>query len=82
MPGHRFFDVALLDPPRAGAQGLLQKLVVTRPRAIVYLSCDAVTLARDLRTVVGKGYRVERVQPYDMFPGTDHVETLAVLIRA
>jgi len=45
VPGHRFFDVALLDPPRAGAQGLLPKLAVTRPRAILYLSCDPVTLA-------------------------------------
>jgi tRNA/tmRNA/rRNA uracil-C5-methylase (TrmA/RlmC/RlmD family) len=82
VPGRRFFDVALLDPPRAGAQGLLQKLVVTRPRAILYLSCDPVTLARDLRTVAGKGYSVARVQPYDMFPGTDHVESLAVLLRS
>ncbi|MES2641462.1 MAG: hypothetical protein V4850_18365 [Myxococcota bacterium] len=81
VPGHRFFDVAVLDPPRAGAPGLLQKLAVTKPRAIVYLSCDAVSLARDLRGVVGAGYRVERLQPYDMFPGTDHVETLAVLMR-
>ncbi len=82
VPGHRFFDVALLDPPRAGAQGLLQKLVVTRPRAILYLSCDPVTLARDLRGVATSGYRVASVQPYDMFPGTDHVETLVVLVRS
>lgn len=81
-PGQRFFDVAVLDPPRAGAPGLLQKLVVTRPRAILYLSCDAVSLARDLRSVVaGGGYRVERLALYDMFPGTEHVETLAVLLR-
>ncbi len=81
VAGHRFFDVALLDPPRAGAPGLLPKLVVTRPRAIVYLSCDPATLARDLRTVLAAGYRITRVQPYDMFPGSDHVETLAVLVR-
>lgn len=81
VAGHRFFDVALLDPPRAGAPGLLQKLVVTRPRALVYLSCDPATLARDLRPALGAGYRLERVQPYDMFPGSDHVETLAVLVR-
>ena len=83
VAGHRFFDVALLDPPRAGALGLLQKLALTRPRAILYLSCDPVTLARDLRSIVPKGgYRVDYVQPYDMFPGSDHVETLAVLVRA
>lgn len=82
VPGHRFFDVAVLDPPRAGAPGLLPKLLVTRPRAILYLSCDPVSLARDLRAVTSGGYRVERLQPYDMFPGTDHVETLAVLLRS
>jgi 23S rRNA (uracil1939-C5)-methyltransferase len=81
VPGQRFFDVALLDPPRAGAPGLLAKLMVTRPRAFVYLSCDPATLARDLRVAVAGGYRIDRVQPYDMFPGTEHVETLAVLVR-
>lgn len=81
-PGERFFDVALLDPPRAGAQGLLPRLAVTRPRALIYLSCDPVTLARDLRTGIDAGYRLARVQPYDMFPGTEHVETLALLLRA
>lgn len=80
-PGERFFDVALLDPPRAGAPGLLPKLVLTRPRAILYLSCDPVTLARDLRQAVERGYRITLVRPYDMFPGTEHVETLAVLER-
>lgn len=79
-PGEAFFDVAVLDPPRAGAPGLLQRIVVTRPRAILYLSCDPATLARDLGTL--KGYRIVEVQPYDMFPGTEHVETLVVLERA
>lgn len=79
--GERFFDVLMLDPPRAGAQGLLPRLAVTRPRAILYLSCEPTTLARDLGPVLAQGYRVERVQPYDMFPGTEHVETLVVLLR-
>lgn len=81
-PGQTFFDVAVLDPPRAGAPGLLERLMVTRPRAILYLSCDPGTLARDLGALRGKGYRVRYLQPYDMFPGTDHVETLAVIDRA
>jgi 23S rRNA (uracil1939-C5)-methyltransferase len=79
--GEHFFDVAILDPPRAGAPGVLPKLLVTRPRALVYLSCEPSTLARDLQPVVAAGYRVTRVQPYDMFPGTDHVETLVVVER-
>jgi 23S rRNA (uracil1939-C5)-methyltransferase len=80
-PGHRFFDVVVLDPPRAGAPDLLPKLAITRPRAMIYLSCDPATLARDLRGALSAGYRIERVQPYDMFPGTEHVETLVVLLR-
>lgn len=80
--GDAFFDVVVLDPPRAGAPGVLAQLAVTRPRAILYLSCDPVTLARDLATVTRRGYRLVEVQPYDVFPGTLHVETLAVLHRA
>ncbi len=80
--GEHFFDVAVLDPPRAGALGVLPKLLVTRPRAILYLSCEPSTLARDLRPALAAGYRLTRVVPYDMFPGTEHVETLAVLERA
>lgn len=79
--GSAFFDVAVLDPPRAGAPGVLPTLALTRPRAIVYLSCEPTTLARDVRPLLRSGYRVERVQPYDMFPGTTHVETLLVLVR-
>jgi hypothetical protein len=80
-PGQTFFDVAILDPPRAGAPGVLERLTVTRPRLILYLSCDPATLARDLGTLP-RGYRVTRLQPFDMFPGTEHVETLAVIERA
>jgi 23S rRNA (uracil1939-C5)-methyltransferase len=79
VAGEVFFDVALLDPPRAGAPGVLAKVALTRPRAILYLSCDPVSLARDLSEL--RGYRVEAVQPYDMFPGTEHVESLALLLR-
>jgi tRNA/tmRNA/rRNA uracil-C5-methylase (TrmA/RlmC/RlmD family) len=79
--GKYFFDVALLDPPRAGAPGVIPTLLTTRPRAVLYLSCEPATLARDLRPALQAGYRVTRVQPYDMFPGTEHVEVLAVLER-
>lgn len=79
--GEVFFDVAVLDPPRAGAPGLFRALCLTRPRALLYLSCDPVTLARDLATLLPLGYRLTSVQPYDMFPGTDHVETLVVAER-
>ena len=77
--GDHVADVILLDPPRAGAPGLLPELALGRPRAIVYLSCDPVTLARDVAGLAG--YNIELVEPWDMFPGTEHVETLVVLTR-
>jgi 23S rRNA (uracil1939-C5)-methyltransferase len=78
-PGEAFFDVAILDPPRAGAPGLLERLAVTRPAAILYVSCNARTLGRDLAHV--RGYAVEEVVVFDMFPQTEHAEVLAVLAR-
>jgi 23S rRNA (uracil1939-C5)-methyltransferase len=80
--GERFFDVALLDPPRAGAPGLVAELVLTRPRAIAYVSCNPVALARDLRPALRGGYEVERLEAYDFFPQTEHVEVLCVVGRA
>jgi 23S rRNA (uracil1939-C5)-methyltransferase len=78
--GDHVADVILLDPPRAGAQGVLKEHALTRPRAFVYVSCDPVSLARDLASV--EGYTLAHVEPWDMFPFADHVETLAVLLRA
>jgi tRNA/tmRNA/rRNA uracil-C5-methylase (TrmA/RlmC/RlmD family) len=79
--GEHFADVVILDPPRAGAPGLLPKLLLTRPRAVVYLSCEPTTLVRDLGPVLAAGYALTSVRPWEMFPGTDHVETLVVAER-
>jgi len=80
--GEHFFDLAILDPPRAGAPGVLQELMVTRPRTILYLSCDPKSLARDLLRSQGCGYRVAALELFDMFPQTSHVETLCILERS
>jgi 23S rRNA (uracil1939-C5)-methyltransferase len=76
------FDLAVLDPPRAGAAEILPSLIKLAPRAIAYVSCDPVTLSRDLRTLCQQGYALDGVQAFDMFPGTHHVEALAWVSRA
>ncbi|HET9929323.1 MAG TPA: RsmD family RNA methyltransferase, partial [Polyangiaceae bacterium] len=75
------FDLVLLDPPRAGAQPLLEPLLALQPPHIAYCSCDPVTLARDLRTLCQHGYAIEEIRGFDMFPGTHHVETVVWLGR-
>ncbi|NVK75700.1 MAG: 23S rRNA (uracil(1939)-C(5))-methyltransferase RlmD [Oceanospirillaceae bacterium] len=69
----------LLDPPRAGAFEFLDSIIKIAPTQILYVSCNASTLARDAEYLVAKGYRVERVGLMDMFPQTSHVETMMLL---
>ena len=74
-------DVLLLDPPRVGAREAFEALLKTArtPDKIVYVSCDAATLARDAGLLChGGGYVLTSLQAFDMFPQTPHVETLAV----
>ena len=74
------FDLALLNPPRKGCDlQFLKKLAIKRPKKIVYISCDPATLARDLCLLQEIGYSVLKVQPFDMFPETSHVECVALL---
>lgn len=74
--------IAFLDPPRKGSdEATLAALAAAGVAEIWYLSCDPATLARDLKYVASKGYRLGVVQPFDMFPQTGHVEALAVLSR-
>jgi 23S rRNA (uracil1939-C5)-methyltransferase len=75
-------DVIVVDPPRKGCEpSLLETILELQPRRVVYVSCNASTLARDLRVLVDGGYRVAEVQPVDMFPHTVHVESVALLVR-
>jgi len=76
------FDRVILNPPRGGcAERLLARLPETGAERIVYVSCNPVTLARDLAVLVRKGYREEEVVAVDMFPQTHHVETVVSLVR-
>ena len=76
-------DVLFMDPPRAGSDTAFLSCALTlAPRRIVYVSCNPETLARDLNFLTKRGYRAEKIQPVDMFPHTDHVETVCLLSRA
>lgn len=75
-------DVALLNPPRKGCDpSFLSGLKRLMPKKLIYVSCDPATLARDLSQLSAMGYRVEKVQPFDMFPQTAHVETVCSLAK-
>ncbi|MBE6809544.1 MAG: 23S rRNA (uracil(1939)-C(5))-methyltransferase RlmD [Ruminococcaceae bacterium] len=76
------FDTVIMDPPRAGASlEFLRSLVTLSPKKIVYISCNPETQARDLSFLTRKGYKVRRIQPVDMFPHTEHVESVVCLSR-
>jgi 23S rRNA (uracil1939-C5)-methyltransferase len=73
----------LLDPPRAGAEaGAIEGIIALRPRRITYVSCDPATLARDLKDLIGGGYRLNDIAAFDMFPQTHHVETIVHLTQS
>ena len=75
-------DVLFMDPPRAGSDTAFLSCALTlAPRRIVYVSCNPETLARDLNFLTKRGYRAEKIQPVDMFPHTDHVETVVLLSK-
>jgi 23S rRNA (uracil1939-C5)-methyltransferase len=70
----------VLDPPRSGVEApVLEAIAARAPGTIVYVSCDPPTLGRDLARLVAKGYRIESLQAFDLFPDTFHLETIAVL---
>ncbi|GAA3758078.1 tRNA/tmRNA/rRNA uracil-C5-methylase (TrmA/RlmC/RlmD family) [Spinactinospora alkalitolerans] len=75
-------DVAVLDPPRAGAgTAVVRALGALRPRRVAYVSCDPATLARDIAAFAESGYELADLRGFDAFPMTHHVECLAVLER-
>jgi 23S rRNA (uracil1939-C5)-methyltransferase len=77
-------SAVVLDPPRQGCPQSVLDAVFRRlaPPLAVYVSCNPETLAAELPVVVDTGYRIDRVQPVDMFPHTEHIETVVTLVRA
>jgi 23S rRNA (uracil1939-C5)-methyltransferase len=73
-------DLMVLNPPRKGVQpAAMEAILVTGASKIVYVSCEPKSLARDLERMISAGYNLRQVQPFDMFPQTDQVETVALL---
>ena len=77
--GGRGFDLVLLDPPRCGAKEVVAELLEQRVKRILYISCDPMTLARDLKLLLAGGYHLVESRPLDMFPQTYHLESLSLL---
>jgi 23S rRNA (uracil1939-C5)-methyltransferase len=75
-------DVVFMDPPRAGStERFLLSLSELAPQRVVYISCNPETQARDLQYLCELGYAVQKIQPVDMFPHTNHVETVVLMSR-
>jgi 23S rRNA (uracil1939-C5)-methyltransferase len=75
-------EIIIADPPRKGlAAELINKILEIKPQKIIYLSCNPTSLARDLKMLTAS-YKVKEIIPYDFFPQTTHVETLALLEKS
>ncbi|ADE56933.1 23S rRNA (uracil(1939)-C(5))-methyltransferase RlmD [Aminobacterium colombiense] len=74
------FNSVILDPPRSGCnRQVIQRILEWKPQQILYVACNPATLARDIALLYEGGYRLEKLQPFDMFPQTVHVECVALL---
>ena len=72
----------VLDPPRSGAGAeVVRAIAESDPARVVYVACDPVALARDLKTFQGLGWRPVRLEAFDLFPNTHHLEAVAALVR-
>ena len=75
-------DVVIVDPPRKGCdKQTLEAINIFNPKRLVYVSCDPATLARDVKILSDYGYQPQIIQPVDMFPLTNHVETVVLLSK-
>jgi 23S rRNA (uracil1939-C5)-methyltransferase len=72
-------ELVLLDPPREGAADEMYQIGKLKPKAVIYISCNSSTLARDISLIETEGYAIDRIIPFDMFPQTPHVEIMTVL---
>lgn len=83
-PASEFAEtILMMDPPRAGSTPeFLNAAVKMNPSKIVYISCNPETQVRDVRQLVDSGYIVRAIQPVDMFPNTDHIESIVLMVKS
>lgn len=75
-------DVVFMDPPRAGStEEFLESVVTLNPKKVVYISCNPETQARDLAYLTKRGYKAQVAYPFDLFPWTEHVESVCLLSK-
>ena len=75
-------SVILVDPPRKGlTENFIKASVAMQPEKVTYISCNPATMARDIKLYQEFGYKLQKVQPVDLFPNTHHVETVALLSK-
>jgi 23S rRNA (uracil1939-C5)-methyltransferase len=78
----KFFDVIIIDPPRSGCEPrLIGELKKAQAPKIIYVSCNPATMSRDIKALMAARYNLNEVQPFDMFPQTDHVETVVLMSK-
>ncbi|EEY44878.1 23S rRNA (uracil(1939)-C(5))-methyltransferase RlmD [Vibrio mimicus] len=75
------FAKVLLDPARAGAEGIVDQLAALGAERVVYVSCNPATLARDSQSLLSQGFRLEKLGMLDMFPHTSHLESMALFVK-
>jgi 23S rRNA (uracil1939-C5)-methyltransferase len=75
------FDLIVVDPPREGARDILERLLKLSPKRMIYVSCNPSTLARDLKSLTERDYRIVKIRPFDMFPQTFHIESIVLLSK-
>jgi len=76
------WSLVLLDPPRTGAASAVKAIAHIAPRTVIYVSCDPMTLVRDMKVLLEAGYTARWSRPVDLFPHTYHIESVTVLDRS
>ncbi|MGQ9615750.1 MAG: class I SAM-dependent RNA methyltransferase [Spirochaetota bacterium] len=78
----KHIEKIIVDPPRAGmGKNVVEKIAMIEPELLVYASCDTATLARDIRFLMERGYYLSKVSLVDMFPRTQHIETVSLILK-